>query len=128
MKHRNDPMHLHHAATMLGNVVAREEMSDQDASDTIKSWVAKVNGVDRSGLQARLHWAMRDQAAVHRAQISNVRTAIKWAVRPLIQAGAAKHEVEEAAGKANGGVLEWEEIVPILREEWNAIHGRRRRG
>lgn len=117
MKHRNDPMHLHHAATMLGNVVAREEMSDADASDTIKSWVAKVNGVDRSGLQARLQWVMRDQAAARRRAIENAHTAIKWAVRPYFEAMAPAHEIEEAAAKANGGVLEWDEVAAILKAE-----------
>ena len=128
MKHRNDPSHLHHAATELGTIVARDDMSDADASDTIKAWVADVTTVDRSGLQARLHHAMRDQAHAHRLKLANAATAVKWAVRPLIEAAAPKHEIEEAASNANGGVLTWDEIVPILRNEWNALHGRRRRG
>jgi hypothetical protein len=128
MKHRLDPIHLHHAATQLGTIVARDDMSDADASDTIKAWVSNVTTVDRSGLQARLHHAMRDQARAHRLKLANAETAIKWAVRPLIEAAALKHEIEEAASNANGGVLSWDEIVPILRNEWNALHGRRRRG
>ena len=128
MKHRLDPIHLHHAATQLGTIVARDDISDADASDTIKAWVSNVTTVDRSGLQARLHWAMRDQAHAHRLKLANAETAIKWAVRPLIEAAAPKHEIEEAASNANGGVLSWDEIVPILRNEWNALHGRRRRG
>lgn len=128
MKHQRDPLHLHHAATMLGNVVARGEMSDADASETIVAWCKPVTTVDRSGLQARLHHAMRDQAAAMAQTRQNIETAIKWAVRPLIRAGADKAAVEEAADKANGGVLDWQEIVPILRDEWNAAHGRRKRG
>ncbi len=125
MKHRLDPLHLHHAAQRLGDIVATGQMTDADASETIKTW--RADGVDRSGLQARLHWAMRDQAEATRRLRENVATAIRWAVRPLIQAGATKAAIEEAAGQANGDVLTWEEIVPILRSEWDAAHGRRRR-
>lgn len=117
MKHRNDPMHLHYAATMLGNIVARDEMSDEDASDTIKSWVANVTGVDRIGLRVRLHHTMRDQAAARRMAVENARTAIKWAVRPYFEAMAPAAEIEEAAAKANGGVLEWDEVAAILKGE-----------
>lgn len=130
MTHRHplDPMHLHHAAERLGEIVARGEMSDADASETIVSWVDKAAGVDRSGLQARLHWSMRDQAAVARRAEENATTAIRWAVRPLIRDGASKAQIEEAAGQANGGALEWDDIVPILKDEWLAVHARRRRG
>ena len=103
-------------------------MSDADASDTIVSWVEASAGVSKSGLQMRLHHAMRDQAQAHRLARENVATAIRWAVRPLIQSGATQAQIEEAAGTANGGVLAWDEIVPILRNEWDAAHGRRRRG
>lgn len=125
MKHRLGPIHLHHAAERLGDIVAQGQMSDADASATIRTWQA--SGVDRSGLQMRLHWAMRDRAEAMRRQRENTQTAIRWAVRPLIQAGADKAAIEEAAGQANGDVLTWEEIVSILRDEWDAAHGRRRR-
>ena len=111
----------------LGDLVADGQMSDADASDTVKSFVASAAGVSKSGLQARLHWAMRDRAEARRRQTHNVEMAIRWAVRPLIQANAPKHEIEEAAGLANGDVLEWDDIVPILRDEWDNAHGRRRR-
>lgn len=126
MKHRLDPIHLHHAATQLGTVVARGDMSDADASDTIESWAGNVTGLDRSGLQARLHWAMRDQATEHRRAIENAHTAIKWAVRPLFDAMAPAAEIEEAASKANGGVLEWSEVATILRSEMHRALNQRR--
>lgn len=126
MKHRNDPIHLHYAATRLGNIVARGEMEDADASDTIKSWVANVTLVDRSGLQARLHWAMRDQAQAHRRAIENAKTAIRWAVRPLFDAHASAAEIEEAASKANGGILDRPDVAAILREEMRRALKQRR--
>lgn len=92
-------------------------MSDADASATIISWVEKATGVDRSGLQARLHWSMRDAAIAARRTQENVSTAIRWAVRPLFDARASAAEIEEAAGKANGDVLPWEQVASILREE-----------
>lgn len=127
-RHRLDPIHLYHAAERLGEVVADGDMSDADASAIIIAWAEATSGVDRSGLQARLHWAMRDRAADARRRKDNVTTAIRWAVRPLIQAQAAKAVVEEAAGQANGDTLPWSEVAAILRNEWDAIHGRRRRG
>jgi len=128
MRHPQDPIVLHHAAEQLGNIVARDEMTDADASATIISWVARSTGVDKSGLQARLHWSMRDQAEAARRAEENATTAIRWAVRPLIRDGASKAQIEEAAGQANGGALEWDDIVPILKDEWLAVHARRRRG
>jgi hypothetical protein len=127
-RHRLDPIHLHHAAERLGDIVAKGEMADADASATIVSWVEKVDGVDRPGLRARLHWTMRDRAIAAQRQRENVVTAIRWAVRDLIRAGAPQAAIEEAAGKANADYLEWDEIVPILRNEWDTVHGRRRRG
>lgn len=126
-RHRLDPLHLHHAAERLGDIVATGEMSDGDASATIVSWCAKATGVDRSGLQARLHWTMRDRAIAAQRARENAETAMRWAVRPLIRGGASKAEIEEAAGRANADVLEWAEIAPILAQEWDAVFSNRRR-
>lgn len=126
MKHPRDPMHLHHAAQRLGAIVAEGEMSDADASDTIVSLAAKAHGVDRSGLQARLHWAMRDAAEAHRRARENAYTAVRWAVRPLFEMHAPAAEIEEAAGKANGGVLTWPEVATILRGEMHRALKQRR--
>lgn len=115
MRHRLDPIHLHHAAERLGDIVAQGQMSDADASATIRTWQA--SGVDRSGLQARLHWTMRDRAIAAQRARENASTAIRWAVRPLFETQAPAAEIEEAAGKANGGVLEWPEVATILRGE-----------
>jgi hypothetical protein len=99
-------------------------MSDADASDTIRTWQA--DGVDRSGLQMRLHHAMRDQAHAHRVKRENVATAIRWAVRDLFDRGAAAAEIEEAAGKANGDVLTWPDVAAILRDEMHRALKQRR--
>lgn len=125
-RHPLDPIALHHAAEQLGNIVARDEMSDADASATIVSWVERATGVDRSGLQARLHWSMRDQAAAARRAEENVTTAIRWAVRPLFAAKASAAEIEEAAGAANGGALEWHDVAAILRDEFQRAITKRR--
>jgi|GEM_PF-2850005 hypothetical protein len=125
-KHRLDPMHLHHAAGKLGEIVAAGEMSDADASGTIKSWCVQAAGIDRSGLQARLHWTMRDHAAAAQRARENAVTAIRWAVRPLFSAKASAAEIEEAAGKANGAVLPWEQVAQILREELSRALKQRR--
>ena len=126
MKHRLDPLHLHHAATRLGTIVAEGQMSDADASDTIVSWVEASAGVSKSGLQMRLHHAMRDQAQAHRLRRENVQTAIRWAVRDLFDRGAPAAEIEEAAGKANGDVLSWADVAAILRDEMHRALKQRR--
>lgn len=124
MKHRLYPMHLHHAAERLGDIVAQGQMSDADASATIRTWQA--SGVDRSGLQARLHWTMRDRAIAAQRARENASTAIRWAVRPLFAALAPSSEIEEAAAKANGDVLAWPDVAAILREELaRALRSRR---
>jgi hypothetical protein len=125
-RHRLDPIHLHHAAERLGDIVAKGEMADADASATIVSWVEKVNGVDRPGLRARLHWTMRDRAIAAQRQRENVVTAIRWAVRPLFDAKASAAEIEEAAGRANGDTLPWEDVASILREEMTRAIKQRR--
>ena len=126
MKHRLDPVHLHHAADRLGQIVADGDMTDADASATIISWVEKTTGVDRPGLQARLHWTMRDRAMAARRLRENAVTAVRWAVRPLFDAKAPAAEIEEAAAKASDGVLDWEELAPILREEMTRALKQRR--
>ena len=124
MKHRLDPLHFHHAAERLGDIVAQGQMSDADASATIRTWQA--SGVDRSGLQARLHWTMRDRAIAAQRARENASTAIRWAVRPLFAALAPSSEIEEAAAKANGDVLAWPDVAAILREELaRALRSRR---
>lgn len=117
MRHRLDPQHLHHAAERLGDIVAVGGMSPADAADTVRSWAQAAHGVDRSGLQMRLNHTMRDRAIATQRARENAHTAIKWAVRPLFEAQAPASEIEEAAGKANGDVLEWPEVATILRSE-----------
>ena len=117
MRHRLDPTHLHHAAERLGEIVAAGDMSPSDAADTVRSWAQAARGVDRSGLQMRLNHTMRDRAIATQRARENAHTAIKWAVRPLFEAQAPAAAIEEAAGKANGDVLEWPEVATILRSE-----------
>lgn len=125
-RHRLDPVNLHHAAERLGHMVGDGSMDDATASDTIVSWVNTTTGVDRNGLRARLHWSMRDAAISTRRARENVSTAIRWAVRPLFDARASAAEIEEAAGRANGDYLPWEEIASILREEMTRAIKQRR--
>lgn len=124
--HRLDPLHLHHAARRLGRLVAEGAMSGEAAAGALGHMVAGARGVDVAGLQARLHWTMRDEAAgVARAR-ANAETAVRWAVRPLFAMRASKAAIEEAAGRAAGDVLAWEDIVPILADEMRRALGRRR--
>lgn len=127
MNHRLDPIHLHHAAAKLAEPLARGDLSWDGVRTICRDMAATAANVDRNGLQARLCWRAADEARALRTRRQNAETAIRWAVRPLMH-GATRAQIEEAAGRANGDVLTWDEIKPILAEEWQRAHQARRRG
>jgi hypothetical protein len=127
-RHRLDPLPLHHAAGRLGEIVGAGDMAMADAVECIRSWVrdgASKAGVDAAGLQMRLVHRMRDAALARRRALDSADTAIRWAVRPLFRARASAAAIEEAAGRANAGVLEWEAVAAVLGQEMAASQGRR---
>lgn len=78
-----------------------------------------------AGFRARLDeaagtrraWELRQRrVAVERAE-----AGIRRAVRPLLRQRASKAEVEEAAGRAAGEVIEWPRIFAILVEEFDLV-------
>ncbi len=127
-RHTLDPLHLHHAAERLGVIVGNGEMGLEDARACCKQWARDNAAVPqhRLGLQMRLVHRMRDAAVARRRARATAEVAIGWAVRPLFAARATAAAIEEAAGRANGEVLEWDEVAAVLREELAAARGRRR--
>jgi hypothetical protein len=72
--------------------------------------------------------AIERERALARSAVERCEWRIRYAVRPLIEARAPKHEVEEAAGRAAQGEIGWDRIFAILREEAaRARHLSRRR-
>ncbi len=132
MRHPLDPTAQHEAAAALGKSEADGALPPGEADAAMRVIInaayANAPAVDRRGLQMRLAWSARDAMADRRRQRDNAATAIRWAVRPLIQSGSGKGDIEAAAAQANGDVLPWAEIVPILKAEWIAAHNKRRRG
>lgn len=130
-RHPLDPPKQHDAAERLGVMVADGVISEEEAAKTMGTIVRvaadNAPDVDRAGLRMRLVWSAADAKVDRQRQRANAATAIRWAIRPLIRDKATKEAIEAAARKASGGAFEWPEVVAILKEEWHAAHGRRRK-
>lgn len=128
MWHRDDPMGLRVAAVALGRLVGRGEVSAGFAREAARQWAADHvgSGAQHQGLSIRLCWGVFDTARAERLARANADVAVRWAVRPLFRAQASASAIEEAAGRAGGGVLDWPEVAAILGEELAAVRGRRR--
>jgi len=70
-------------------------------------------------INARTQWEVQQR----RLAAERATEAVRRAVRPLMRRGARKAEIEEAAGRAAAGALEWDpDIYVILVEEMDACH------
>lgn len=119
-----EPANHYRLAVEWGEMVARQQMSEQLAlayCKTLSGYNANWDYTEPPVINpfyVRLATTMRNTATetlYHRARAERF---IRKAVRPLIRNNASKAEVEEAAGKANAGVLDWQDIFPILRDEF----------
>lgn len=70
---------------------------------------------------------LRARAERQQQADSNTRWAIRWAARGLMQDGATPQAIEEAAMKANGSALPRAEVLAVLADEWDRVHGPARR-
>jgi hypothetical protein len=101
----------------------------------MEEWREAIADVPSRDTRTRLAHALADAVAAIERERARARAAvercewrIRYAVRPLIEARAPKHEVEEAAGRAAQGEIGWDRIFAILREEVaRARHLSRRR-
>jgi hypothetical protein len=69
------------------------------------------------------------QARAERQQRAheNARWAIRWAARGLMLERATPAEIEEAAIRANGSLLPRSEVLAVLADEWDRVHGSQKR-
>ena len=65
--------------------------------------------------QLRIH--ARHHGEVLAGRTWQAEDRVRWAIRPLIEARTPKAQVEEVAGHAARGVIEWDRIYAILRDE-----------
>ena len=130
-RHPNDPPAQHDAAEKLGRMKADGLLPEGEASKTMAAIVRDAfkhaPDAHRHGLRMRLVWSARDAQAARHHERDNVRTAVRWAARPLIQAKASREATLDAARKAAGDVLTDAEIMPILADEWERAHRSRGR-
>lgn len=75
----------------------------------------------------RACWALTDQTGATERIEGRAERAIRRAVWPLFESGAPKAAIEEAAGRANGGVLDWNAIFVILLDVKRSTDAARRR-
>ena len=116
-------INVRHATDSLAAMVAAGQISLESASDCINAWAAP-GGMDIAGFRMQLHWRLRDKIIEIDAALAAARGAVRRAVRPLLEAGATVAQIEEAAGTAAADALTWDEIRPILAEEWRAAKRR----
>jgi hypothetical protein len=137
------PLVLHHAAERMGRLLGEGRVGIEMASACCDQWaledvtgarVASLEGVKSAvcaagplamSLAVAINQRMRDAAADWARERARAAAAIGWAVRPLFAAGASAAEIEEAAGRANGDVLEWDDVAAILGREMRQVRGRR---
>lgn len=111
MRHPTDPPHMHAAAANLGRGMAEGRVMWGDVQA-----VARAVSAGKPGLQARLCWTAHDTADAHAKALWQAEDDLRARVRPMIEARAQKHEIEEAAGPF-ADVLTWPRIFQILRDE-----------
>ena len=68
-------------------------------------------------LAIRLCWSAQDAATAHAKAVWQAEDAVREAVRPLMEQHATKAQIEEAAGVAARGAIDWPRIFAILRDE-----------
>lgn len=73
------------------------------------------------GMQDHIYGQLRIHARHHGEVLAwhiwQAEDRVCWAVRPMIEAHASKAQVEEAAGRAARGAIEWDRIYAVLRDE-----------
>ena len=131
MIHPSDPKAQHEAAERLGRMVADGLISEESAAQVMGEIVRVAQeqspNADANGLRARLVWSAADARRDRMRARENAPTAVRWACRPLILAKAAKDVTLQAARKAAGDLMTDAEIMPILADEWDRAHRKRRK-
>lgn len=130
-RHTSDPKAQHEAAERLGRMVADGQLSEESAAQVMGEIVRvaqeQAPNADASGLRMRLVHSATDARRDRLRARENALTAVRWAARPLVVAGATREAIMDAARKAAGDVLTDAELLPILADEWERAHGRRGR-
>lgn len=73
--------------------------------------------LDQIGTGIRLCWVAQDAGRNYARAVWQAEDRVRHAVRPLMDAEATKAAIEEAAGQAAGGVIDWPAIYAVLRDE-----------
>lgn len=108
MRHPLDPLPMHKGAAFLGTLVGRGLIDAGEANAAIAEAAQSLpsGAVDGSGLQCRLAWAMRDEAAAVEIERAKAARDVRAAVVPLIQKRATARIIQAAAVEARGCLSE----------------------
>jgi hypothetical protein len=111
MRHRLDPPALHVFAETLGYLHAHGLLLPGEGSKEIAAAVERLPTeieVDRSGLQARLNWTMRDTSAAISLDRREAERAVRAAVTVAVAGKKSTLIVKAAAEGARGCLPIWE--------------------
>lgn len=114
--HPLTPPHLTDAARRIGLLLGDGRISYESVRECCHQWARHQDKLSKRGLATHLVWEATDTARHRIRMAARAESAIRQAVRPLIEASATTAQIEDAAGEARG-VLEWPEVITILRDE-----------
>ena len=112
---------------MVADGVLKEGDAGRIMATIVQVATEQAPALDPRGLRMRLVWSARDARNARVLQRDNIETAVRWAMRPLIQIRASKEATLAAGHKAAGDLLTAEQIRAIAADEWNKAQRRGRK-
>lgn len=126
MSHVPIPTKLRFAAEQAGVFMAQGAATWGQTQLICRELAKEAPNLDPIGTGIRLCWIAQDAARDHARAVWQAEDRVRRAVRPLMEAGATKAAIEEAAGQAAGDAIEWPAIYAILRDEAGQVRHKTR--
>lgn len=117
MSHAPIPAKLRYAAEQAGVLMARGAATWGQTQLLCRELAKEAPNLDQIGTGIRLCWIAQDAGRNHADAIWQAQDRVRRAVRPMMEAGDTKSAIEEAAGSAAEGVIDWPAIYAVLRDE-----------
>lgn len=126
MSHAPIPEKLRLAAEQAGVFMAQGAATWGQTQLLCRELAKEAPHLDQIGTGIRLCWIAQDAGRNHARAAWQAEDRVRRAVRPLMEAGATKSAIEEAAGQAAAGVIDWPAIYAILRDEAGQVRHKTR--
>lgn len=109
---------MHERAADIGRLRGERLISEDSLRALCHMMSEEQTQVDQDGLATRLIFTARASAEARAKAVWDAHNRVRRAVRPLLDnPDVPKGVVEEAAGDAADGDLDWKDIFRILRDE-----------